>query len=323
MQILQKTDLGRYYHGKSEELLRGELGTELRGQVQLLITSPPFPLNNKKSYGNLKGESYRDWFVGLADVFASLLTDDGSIVIEIGNAWEPGRPVQSLLPLKCLLGFVDHPAADLRLCQEFVCYNPSRLPSPAQWVTVERVRTTDSYTHVWWMAKSDEPKADNSKVLRPYSNSMKKLIERRSYNSGNRPSGHRIGESSFLSDNGGAISHNLFEVDPMDPNRTPRLPNAFSLANTGSNDFFSKTCRERSIKPHPARMPAGLASFYVQFLTDPGDLVLDPFAGSNTSGYVAELLGRRWVGIDTNAKYAKQSKIRFEDPLLQTPPPTH
>lgn len=312
-----QTDLGAYYLGDSVTMLQTEFGASLRGKVQLLFTSPPFPLNKKKSYGNLTGEAYLDWFTALAQPFADLLTPDGSIVIELGNAWEPERPVQSLLHLEALLGFVKNPPANLRLCQQFVCYNPSRLPSPAQWVTIERIRLTDSYTHVWWMSKTDFPKADNRKVLRPYSKSMRALLKRQSFNSGQRPSGFNISEDGFLTDNGGSIAQNFFEMEAMEANREVRLPNAFSISNTESNDFFSRTCRERGIKLHPARMPKGLVAFFVHLLTDPGDLVLDPFAGSNTTGYVAELLGRRWASIETLAEYEVQAQVRFEDPVLQ------
>jgi site-specific DNA-methyltransferase (cytosine-N4-specific) len=280
--IHHKTEHGTYYAGDSTESLRSKLGKDLRGKVQLLLTSPPFPLNNKKSYGNLDGDKYRDWLSGLAKVFADLLTEDGSIVIEMGNAWVPGRPVQSLLHLESLIGFLKNPDTDLRLCQQFICYNPSRLPSPAQWVTIERIRTTDSYTHVWWMAKTDFPKADNRKVLRPYSKEMKELLARRNYNAGKRPSEHLISKNGFMTDHQGSIMPNVFELEPMDKNRETRLPNAFSISNTESNDFFMRRCREKGITPHPARMPKGLAAFFIEFLTGPGDLVLDPFAGSNT-----------------------------------------
>lgn len=310
--VVHQTAAGEYWCGDSGVLLGGELGERLRGKAQLILTSPPFPLNNKKSYGNLQGQAYLEWFAGLAPLWADLLTDDGSIVVELGNAWEPGRPVQSLLNLEALLAFVKAEGAGLRLCQQFVCYNPARLPSPAQWVTVGRERVTDSYTHVWWMAKSDHPKADNRRVLRPYSRSMKRLLGRRAYNAGRRPSEHVISETSFLTDHGGSIAHNFFEVDPMDDGREVRLPNAFSMANTQSNDRFMRKCRERGIEPHPARMPEGLVAFFVEFLTEAGDLVLDPFAGSNTTGWMAETLQRRWVAIDAKAEYAEQSKIRFE-----------
>ena len=176
--ITYKFKSGKLIHGDSIALLSKELRNELRGTISLIITSPPFPLNKKKKYGNEKGEEYKKWFIDMAPIFSDLLTEDGSLVIEIGNAWEPDRPVQSLLHLECLIGMVKHKEANLRLIQEFICYNPSKLPSPAQWVTVNRFRTVDSYTHIWWIAKSDFPKADNSKVLRPYSKSMKALLKK-------------------------------------------------------------------------------------------------------------------------------------------------
>lgn len=307
-----KTKAGKLYHARCEDFIKSRAGKALRGKVNLIVTSPPFPLNEKKSYGNEKGEVYKEWFVSLAPLFSELLAPDGSIVIELGNAWESERPVQSLLPLRCLLDFAEHPDAGLRLCQESVCYNPARLPSPAQWVTIKRVRLTDSYTHVWWLANSDNPKADNRRALRPYSASMERLLKRQSYNSGKRPSEHVLSETSFLTDHGGSISQNFFEVDPIHPGDEPRLPNAFRIANTRSTDAFSVACRDAGITPHPARMPEGLVAFYTEFLTEPGDLILDPFAGSCTTGAVAESLGRRWVGIEVQESYVEQAKLRFK-----------
>jgi len=307
--IRYETNLGKYVVGNSTRLLAGKIGKELANKVQLILTSPPFPLNNKKRYGNKQGTDYREWFTHLAEVFAPLLTDTGSIVIELGNAWEPGRPVQSVLPLESLLAFVNNKKAGLRLCQQFICYNPSRL---------NRIRAIDSYTNIWWMSKNDFPKADNRRVLRPYSASMKSLLKKRSYNSGKRPSEHQISPEGFLKDNGGSITHNLLELEQIDPNREPRLPNVFSIANTTSNDFFTRTCRERNIPLHPARMPSELAAFFIKFLTEEGDLVFDPFAGSNTTGFAAEFLRRKWIAIEIDKSYASQSAVRFEDPLIDT-----
>ncbi|MGD1825356.1 Methyltransferase [Chromobacterium violaceum] len=310
---------GAYYLGDCSSVLQSKAFKKLHGKVQLIITSPPYPLNEKKSYGNLTGETYLKWIESLAPIFSDMLTDDGSIVIELGNSWEPGRPVQSLLALEALLAFTKSQSADLRLIQQFVCYNPSRLPSPAQWVTVNPIRTVDSFTHVWWLSKSDWPKADNSKVLRPYSDSMKKLLKKGTYNSGARPSEHRISETGFLKDRGGSIPHNLFELEPMEENRQTRLPNAFSFSNTASNDVFHRECQKRNIIPHPARMPIGLASFFIEYLTDAGDLILDPFGGSNTTGFAASLSERRWIAIDMQERYIEQSKLRFLDPRLKKP----
>src|SRR5690606_31776304 len=248
-----KTNNGILYLGDSIKFLKEECFDELKGKVDLLITSPPFPLNNKKQYGNHQGDEYKRWFLSLAPLYEELLTESGSIVVEIGNAWENERPVQSLLHLECLLGFVKN--SNLRLIQEFICYNPSKLPSPAQWVTVNRLRTVDSYTHIWWLSKTDYPKADNTQVLRPYSKSMKQLLKKQKYNSGKRPSEHVISENGFLKDNGGSIAHNFFEMEPIDENREVRLPHSvLSFSNTHSNDYYLKACRKNDIIPHPARM---------------------------------------------------------------------
>lgn len=289
-----KTKIGKLYIGHTEDMLAGKLGRELEGKVQLLFTSPPFPLNHKKEYGNFTGQEYIQWLREFAPAFAKLLKPNGSIVIEMGNAWEPKRPVQSLLSLKALLAFAEHPEADLRLCQEFVCYNRARLPSPAQWVTVNRVRVKDSYTHVWWLATSDKPKSDNRNVLKEYSPAMRRLLKKKKYNSGSRPSGHVIGETSFFTDNGGAIPSNLIE-----------------FSNTQSSDPYLKKCKELCEKPHPARMPMKIPDFFIRFLTEKDDLVFDPFAGSNITGFVAEKLGRRWISIEAQEIYARQSIWRF------------
>lgn len=312
--LLYSTEYGDYYKGRCEEVLKNE---SYESKFQLILTSPPFPLNNKKKYGNLKGSDYLEWFGSLAEVFSDVLAPNGSIVIELGNAWEPNRPVQSLLPLQSLMEFVNNDKASLRLCQEFICHNPARLPSPAQWVTIKRIRAIDSFTHVWWMSNSDTPKADNQKILRPYSKSMKSLIKKQKFNAGKRPSEHIVSEKGFLKDNGGSIAHNVIELDQIDEDRDVRLPfSTLSIANTKSNDFFTRICKERGISPHPARMPLELASFFINFLTEPGDWVLDPFGGSNTTGFCAEREGRHWVSIEDDIEYGKQSKMRFEEPAL-------
>ncbi len=69
--ILYETAMGKYYTGNAEDLLTSDL-TELKNKVQLILTSPPFPLNKKKRYGNLQGEEYKNWFINLAEIFSNL-----------------------------------------------------------------------------------------------------------------------------------------------------------------------------------------------------------------------------------------------------------
>ncbi|MBK8207228.1 MAG: site-specific DNA-methyltransferase [Planctomycetes bacterium] len=275
--------------------------------MNLVFTSPPFPLIRKKKYGNRVGEDYLSWLRDLAPKLTELLADDGSIVIEIGNAWEPGSPTMSTLPLRALLAFQE--AAGLQLCQHMICHNTARLPGPAEWVTVRRIRLKDSYTHVWWMAKTAFPKADNRRVLLPYSAEMKDLLRRRTYNAGERPSEHIVGEKSFLTDNGGAISASLLEFDEP----ASRVPiDVQKVANTRHEAEYVRYCKSLGIPPHPARMQPQLAAFFISFLTSPGDTVIDPFAGSNTTGWVAEQMGRQWLSVEASADYVLGSKMRFQ-----------
>jgi DNA methylase len=208
--VAYATDLGTMFESNVEEFLHSGVGHAIRGEVQLIFTSPPFPLNRKKRYGNRVGDEYLEWLGGLAKPLGELLTDDGSLVVELGNAWEHRQPIMSTLALEAMLQILE--AGEFKLCQQFVVGNPARLPSPAQWVTVERIRVKDAYTNVWWMSRTARPKADNRKVLSPYGKDMKKLLKRQAYNAGRRPSEHRIGETSFLADNGGAIPPNVMTI---------------------------------------------------------------------------------------------------------------
>ncbi len=295
-EISYKTQYGTMYHNRCEVIL-STFNCD-HPPVNLIFTSPPFPLNRAKSYGNMTGQEYLEWLKKLAVLFSSVLTEDGSVVIELGNAWEHGIPIQSTLPMEALLAFKN--AGNFNLCQEFIHYNPARLPSPIEWVNKKRIRVKDSFTRIWWLSNSSSPKANNRNVLAQYSKQMKKLLVSGKYNSGKRPSEYDIGEKSFSVDNGGAIPSNVLIA-----------------SNTVSNDPYLLYCKKHKLDIHPARMPKELPDFFIRFLTDEGDLVLDPFAGSNTTGQVAEELKRRWISIEAEQKYIDGSMGRFSDELFK------
>ena len=322
---IYQTSLGAAYCGDSARVLRSKPFVAQKGQIQLAFTSPPFPLNTKKRYGNLQGDSYIRWLAKFAPLLRELVTDDGSIVIEIGNAWLPGKPVMSTDVLEALLRFLK--GGDLHLCQEFIWYNPARLPSPIEWVNKERIRVKDAFTRIWWMSPSPRPKADNRNVLREYSPSMKRLIASGKYNAGPRPSQHHIGTDSFKVDNGGAIPSNVGGVETLPPLGATISPKRFAdllseadsllkAANTVSSDSYRSFCLAGGVPVHPARMPRALVDFFLRFLTEEGDTVLDPFAGSNTTGAVAESLRRRWISVEADWTYAAYSIGRFDPESL-------
>ncbi len=283
---------GAAYLGNSLDIMRHIEDAS----IDLILTSPPFALTSKKEYGNKDADEYISWFLKFAQEFRRIMKDDGSLVIDLGGSYMPGHPVRNIYQYELLIRLVRE--LNFFLAQEFFHYNPARLPAPAEWVNVRRIRVKDSVNVVWWLSKTEYPKANNRNVLKPYTPAMLKLLEN-GYKAKKRPSGHDI-TGKFSWDNKGAIPPNLLE-----------------LGNNDSNSFYMRQCQETGIKPHPARFPSRFAEFFIKFLTDEDDIVLDPFAGSNTTGYVAQTLDRKWIAIELVESYLEASRFRFEADDLQ------
>jgi site-specific DNA-methyltransferase (cytosine-N4-specific) len=292
VELLYSTESGKALLGDAVATLREACEPE---SADLIVTSPPFALLNPKEYGNQSQDDYVRWFQPFADEFWRVLKPTGSLVIDLGGSWEPGRPVKSLYAFELLISLCRRPQRRFHLAQDFYWYNPARLPTPAAWVTVRRLRAKDAVNYLWWLSKTPEPKADNSRVTRDYTRGMKRLIETGTYNRGRRPSGHVVREG-FTKDRGGAIP-----------------PNLLAISNTGNDSEYVNSCKDRGLKPHPARFAPDVPRFFIEMLTDPGDLVIDPFAGSNVTGQVAESLDRRWLAIEIDRDYLQGSAIRFEN----------
>lgn len=286
------TPLGACYQADARDLLR-QLPDD---SLSLAFTSPPYALRRKKAYGNVSALEYIDWFLPFAREIYRVLRPDGSFVFELGPAWQKGQGTRSLFLYELILRL----CKTFHLVQEVYWHNPSRLPTPAEYVTIKRTRIKDSVNVVWWLSKTNAPKADNRRVLRPYSQSMHRLM-REGVRKAHRPSDHQISEG-FDRDNGGAIPPNLLQIP-----------------NTTSRDAYIARCREKGLTVHPARFPEALPEFFLRFLTEEGDLVLDPFAGSNVTGRAAETLGRRWLACEIQAEYVAGSRLRFLPDGLDEP----
>ncbi|WP_061256053.1 DNA-methyltransferase [Leptospira interrogans] len=282
-----KTKFGKTYLGDSLELMQKIPDNS----IDLVFTSPPYALHFKKEYGNEDQKNYNDWFLSFAKEIKRVLKDSGSFVLNIGGTWTPKVPTRSLYIYKLVIKLCDD--LGFNLLQDFFWYNPAKMPAPAEWVNVRRIRVKDSVEYLYWFGKNPFPKADNKKVLQPYSKDMLRLIKK-GLKSTVRPSGHVINES-FSQDKGGSIPSNII-----------------ISGNNESNSAYMKLTKESNQKVHPARFPAELPKFFIEFLTDPGDIILDPFSGSNTTGQVAEELQRKWISIEINPEYVKNSKLRFE-----------
>lgn len=320
------TSHGAAFVGDSVELMK-----DLSDQsVDLICTSPPFPLLRQKQYGNVAANEYVKWFMPFAEQFKRILKDDGSLIIDLGGTWIKGIPYRSLYHYEFLLHLC-RPEEDgglgFFLAQELYWYNPAKLPTPAEWVTIRRIRVKDAVNTVWWLRPNpvkDEKggKITNRSVLKEYSSAQKKLMKS-GYKAKRRPSEHNISKK-FGTDNGGAIPPNILEDGDFDgdvgdsvevvPDPSGEAPvNVIAASNTSSNDRYHRRCREEGIERHPARFPTDLPEFAISLCTAKNDVVLDPFAGSNTTGEVAQYLERRWLAFELEEKYLKGSIYRFPE----------
>ena len=261
--------------------------------VDLIVTSPPFDMISKKSYGNLQDEEYLKWLVGFGQEFFRILKPSGSLILDLGGGWTKGFPTKNLYEYRVLLKFCDD--IGFSLAQDFFWWDPSKLPTPAQWVNIERSRVKDAVNKIWWLSKTQNPKADNRKVLQKYSAAMKLALSKGT-NVGKRDTGHQVSEHFHL-DNGGSIP-----------------PNLIAMSNHVSvKDYYINFCKENNLPVHPARFAKVIPEFFIRMLTDEGDLVLDPFAGSCVTGYVAESLKRKWICCDKEKDYLLGAVGRFHE----------
>ncbi len=282
------TELGSAYLGDAID----HLSNVRSGSVDLIVTSPPFPLTfrKKKPYTSVGEDGFVDWLLPYAAECRRILKDQGSFVMDLGGVWNKGAPVRSLYQYKVVLALCEQ--TGFHFAQDFYWYNPSALPAPAEWVNVRRIRVKCAVNQVFWLGRTEWPKADNKQVLRPYSRDMLRLIDK-GYRPKQGPSGHNI-TAKFRKDHGGAIPPNLLE-----------------FGNNDSNSSYLKNCASAGLAVHPARFPRALPEFFVKLCTEPEDIVVDPFAGSNVVGEAAERLGRRWLAIELAEEYLDGSRFRF------------
>ncbi len=258
------------------------------GMISLILTSPPYPLVTPKAYGNSPEGEYLEWFLDQAKGMYDSLTDDGSMILNLGPVFKKGVPVQSLYIHKLVIALCEK--IGFHLAQEFYAHNEGKLPT-SHWVTVKRVRVTQSIENVFWLSKTPHPKANNRNVLVPYSESYKKVLKQGGYGVYARPSGHKI--DHFNRDNGGRIAGTLIR------------------ANSVAVDDYIQYCKDHNLPVHPARMQRAIPNFFIRFLTDPGDIVWEPYCGSNIVGDECIKLGRRFIANDKSLTYLAGSMGRF------------
>ncbi len=152
---------GAIFLGDSLKVLQQHVKSK---SVDLIMTSPPFGLVWKKDYGNVDSHEYLEWFRPFGEAFKRVLKDSGSLVIDIGGAWIPGQPTRSLYHYELLIMLCRE--VGFHLAQDFFWWSPSKLPTPAEWVNIRRIRVKDAINCVWWLSPTRWRKAPLTKSRR-------------------------------------------------------------------------------------------------------------------------------------------------------------
>lgn len=289
------TDLGVAIFGNAQQVF-----TQLDEPVTLCVTSPPYLLRQARAYGagSARGEqAYIDFILQTLEPIVKRLVRGGSITLNITqDAFNPGRPSRSLYVEKLTLALCEN--LGLELMDRLIWVNRAKPPSPTHWACKHRVQLAVSYEYVLWFTNDAmHVKSDNRRVLQPHSEQHLKLLaaggEQRVTNYGD--GAYQLRHGSYGAKTEGAIARNTFQFGN-------------ACADTR---FCHKIARESGMPLHGASSPTRLASFLIEFLSEPGDLVVEPFAGLFKTPIAAERLGRRWLATEKIMEWLAISRNLF------------
>lgn len=288
------TDLGVAIFGSNTDIMPG-----LDEPIQLCITSPPYPLRKARAYGNPEGEvAYVDFICRSLDPIIKNLAPGGSVCINLSNdIFEVGSPSRSIYCERLVIALYDR--FSLRLMDRLI-WQSSKPPGPVQWASIKRVQLNCSYETILWL--SNDPmkvKSDNRRVLEPHTDAHRKFVA----------SG---GSSRSAVYGDGAYRHRPGAFSGETPGRIPK--NIIVRGNRCADTLQYRRDAERLGLPvHGAMMPLSVPDFLIRFLSEPNDLVVDPFGGTIKTGRAAERLGRRWVCVELALQYVRAAAERFRN----------
>jgi len=267
--------------------------------IVLCLTSPPYCLAKPRAYGNPAASEYVDFICASLEPIVKNLVRGGSIALNISNdVFEPGLPSRALHAERLTIALCDR--LGLHLLDRLVWSNPSKAPGPVQWASKSRMLLNVGYEPIF--VYTNDPKAslaDNRRVLQAHTERHLNLIR----------NGGEQRERTFSD---GAYRLKVGSFGNATEGRIPK--NVLTYGHRCSDQIrMRKAAVAAGIPPHGAPMPLSLAKFLVQYLSRPGDLVVDPFGGTLTTAKAAEEVGRRWLATELMLEHIEAGKLRFEN----------
>lgn len=245
----------------------------------LVFTSPPYAERRKQTYGGIKEEEYVDWFIPIGTLIKDVLKGDGSFFLNIKPHTKDGERALYVFDLVCSLKrevgffFIDE-----------LCWVKNAFPGKL------KGRFKNAFEPIYHFSKSNP----NSIIFNPLAcgTEVKEESIERYYRK----------QCGYPSNGSGMCGMRASNIRNL---KLARPSNVLNINNV-SNQFSNK-------KEHPATFPEGLVEFFIKSFSNEGQIILDPFAGSGTTGLVAEKLNRKWILIEKEKKYCDLIVKRIEE----------
>ena len=289
------TDLGMALWGNCQTVFSGDMSENL---ISLVLTSPPYPLKRPRAYGNAPTSEYVDWLCSAIEPILKNLQRGGSICLNLGNdVFISGTPARSTYLERLVIAFEDR--FGLYKMDMIPWVNPCKPPGPMQWASKTRQQLNAGWEPIYWF--TNDPKhcqSNNNRILEPHSEAHLAFVKKGGMKQRrvNSDGAYYLKEGAYSKVTEGKIPRNVISLSH----------------NCADQRQYKIAARSAGLQAHGAAFPVALAEKLISFLTEKGDLVVDPFAGSNTTGKAAEKLGRRWIASDIVYEYVVGSALRFD-----------
>ncbi|MEY2161644.1 MULTISPECIES: DNA methyltransferase [unclassified Rhodanobacter] len=286
------TDLGVAIWGDNTDIV-----TRLDEPVHLVLTSPPYPLRKPRAYGNVPVSEYVDFIVRSIEPLVRTLARGASLAINFSNdVFEPGSPARSTYIERVIIALEDR--CGLHLMDRLPWVNLSKAPGPIAWASKERIHLNVGYEPIVWMCNDPRASfADNRRVLEPHTDKHRQLIA-------------AGGTATEVNHSDGAYRRRAGAFGHQTAGRIPK--NVLMRGHRCADAIATRMdAGALGVAAHGAVMPTSVADFLIRYLTEPGQLVVDPFGGKGTTGLAAERAGRRWLVCDRVLDYLRSGGERF------------
>ena len=257
--------------------------------IDLIFTSPPYPLANARQYGNPSEQEYVDWLCHVIAPAVDNLVDGGSICINVGNdIFMKLSPARSMYQERLVLAL--HDRLGLHKMDTFI-WVANKAPTPFAWASKQRVQLNSGYEPVYWFTNNPKKvKSNNQRVLHAHSETHHSFV-------------HAGGAKTASIQSDGSHRKRVGAYSNPTEGRIARNVQSFAMCKADQNKAYREFCQKHNLPTHGASMPINLAKFFIEFLTEENDLVVDPFGGRLKTAMAAESLNRRWLTTERIPEY--------------------